>query len=274
MIRMKALLLLSLLTLTLSCNILLDTDTGVGKPGVDCEELEGETQYILLIGNSYISQNNMPKILKDISCSKGLKTKVFKITKHNFRFLDHDEQEETDYLIGRKKWNFVILQNHGQVPSWNEDQLRDESLPHAKSLADKIYANNSETKIIYMQTWARKDGDQDNCPTSPLVCDFTGHTQALEAGYQIYADETDAVVAHVGSAFELIYKSEDSPVPFNDLWLEDGAHASHVGSYLAAAILFAKITNTTPVGAISAVGLTKVQTFYLQSVAAQTVGPF
>jgi len=270
---MKILLLIPIFCFAVSCNVLLDTDTSASGATGDCEELEGAPVNILLIGNSYLSQNNIPKLLKDIACSKKMKTKVYAITEHNYRFLDHDQSEDTSFLIKNKKWDFVILQNHGQVPSWNEEQLRNESLPHAISLANKIYDNHSESQIIYMQTWARKDGDQANCELTPLVCDFTGHTQALEAGYQIYADETNAKVALVGNAFELIYKSENSPIPFNDLWLEDGAHASYIGSYLAAAILYAKITNSSPVGAMSAAGVTKVQTFYLQSVAAQIAGP-
>lgn len=256
-----------------SCNVLLDTDNSVTAEDKKCDELDGEATRILIIGNSYVDQNNLPKMLKNIACSKDIATRIFKQTKHNYRFQDHAQDESTDQLIKLMDWDVVILQNHGQVPSWEEDQLRNESLPHAQTLVDKIVANHSETKIIYLQTWGRRDGDQTNCASTPLVCDFQGHTEALAAGYQIYADETGGEVAWAGNAFLDIYQDEDSLISPDDLWLEDGAHPSATGSYLAASVLFAKIFSQTPEGAYSSVELTKAQRLYLQTVAAQVVGP-
>ena len=107
--------------LVISCNVLLDTNDTTGGIGVDCEELTGKAVNILFIGNTYTSQHNIPKMLKDITCSKGIKTEVYKVTEHNSRFLDHDSNADTDFIIKKKKWDYIILQNHGQVPSWKEN---------------------------------------------------------------------------------------------------------------------------------------------------------
>lgn len=269
---MKTLLLLLSFFIT-SCNILLDTDESATPLSEDCSELEGKATKVLFIGNSYLSLHNIPKLFNEISCSKSLKTEVFVRTEHNYRFLDHASDLNTQGVINLKKWDIVVLQNQGQVPAWNSDQFESESLPYANALADMIYAKNPEAKIIYFQTWGRFDGDQTNCATTPLVCDLAGHTQALAEGYEAYADETGGEVAYVGNAFLEVHEDINEIIPSRDLWDQDGAHSSAIGSYLAANVLYAKITTFSPVGAISAEGLSRVESLYLQSVAAQVAGP-
>ena len=258
-----------------SCNILLDTDDKMGVSlTINCsEEIEGKKTNVLFIGNSYTSLHNIPLLFSEISCSKGLKTKVYVQTAHNYRFLDHAADEDTLAMIDLKKWDYVILQNQGQVPSWNQTQLENESLPHAEILANKIYENHAETQIIYLQTWGRYEGDQTNCATNPLVCDLAGHTQALQDGYELYAAETSGEVALAGNAFLEVHEDTNETINSRDLWDQDGAHPSSIGSYLAACVLYAKVTSFSPVGAISASGLTRVESLYLQSVAAQEAGP-
>ena len=64
------------------------------------------------------------------------------------------------------------------------------SVPNAVSLVDAIRAENPDARIVYFNTWGRRDGDALNCSYYSLVCSFAGHTQALAEGYAQYQAAT------------------------------------------------------------------------------------
>lgn len=261
-------LMLFLLVLT-SCNMLLDTNNAAAPLDQDCSDLDTQVVNILFIGNSYISHNNLPKVFKDLACSKGIKTKIYSIAVPNYRFLNHAKDQATLDLIDHTLWDFVILQNHGQVPSFKTTVVTKNSLPYAKILAEKINARFEGTQIIYLQTWGRVAGDMANCINYALVCDLSGHTQALEDGYKIYAEATKAEIAYVGNAFLHIFNDKNSPINPSDLWHQDGAHSSFAGTYLAASVIFAKVFNSSPAGAMLMNNLEPAHAQYLQEIAGQ-----
>ncbi len=227
---------------------------------------------ILFIGNSYTYVNDLPTTFKTLSCSGGHNVSVVSVAPGGASFATHTGNSATTDAINSRQWDFVILQNQSQRPGFKPADVTSGSLPNAVTLANAILTNNAATQIVYYVTWGRENGDAGNCGYYPLVCTFTGHTQALLAGYTQYKASTGGELANVGAAWEAIV--DDGGAPFNsgDLWSGDGSHPDVFGTYLTANVFYATIFNETPVGLDVPANISQSNGAYMQSVAKAIVG--
>lgn len=105
-------------------------------------------------------------------------------------------------------------------------------------------------------------------------------------GYDMYASSVNqtkvrSLLAPVGAVFNLIYNdiaassSPEEALSTDNLWRElyakDGSHPSISGSYLAACVLYATITNESPVGLVGVTGPTAAKATALQQMAHEAV---
>ncbi len=233
-----------------------------------------EIQYvkILYIGNSYTYFNDLPKIIKDIAITVNIDITYDQSTFGGYRFLHHKDDAATISKIQAEDWDYVVLQNQSQRPGFKPDDVRSDSLPHAEALVDLIKANNSQTEIIYFQTWGRENGDSQNAAYYSLVSTFDGHTQALKEGYEIYQESTGGEIAPVGSVWQQVVNDGSRPFNRSDLWIEDESHPELLGSYLAALTILSQIMDVNPRNISENAGLSAGNASYLRSVTAEYFG--
>lgn len=228
----------------------------------DCSE--AQPIHVLFLGNSYTSSNSLPSLVSQFACGMGNNIVYDSYTPGGYWFLNHKDDPGTLSKINSTNWDFVVLQNQSQVPGWKPAHVTANSLPNAQALVDLILNNNTATTVIYFQTWGRQNGDSQNCNYYPLVCTFDGHTEALIAGYDIYATNTGGEIAPVGTAWKSIVDDDGAPFPASNLWSGDGSHPALHGSYLAAALIYGNIFSTSPIGSSYTAGLSNADATYLQ----------
>tara|TARA_B100001094_G_scaffold276264_2_gene284360 strand:- start:480 stop:845 length:366 start_codon:yes stop_codon:yes gene_type:complete len=90
-------------------------------------------------------------------------------------------------------------------------------------------------------TWGRRNGDKQNPGAYP---DFLTMQKKISRQYSQAARGNYADVAPVGHAFSHLHASDKSI--FASLYKKDGSHPAPSGGYLAACVLFGKITGKSP----------------------------
>ena len=237
---------------------------------------------LLMYGNSYTSQNSLHTILEDLGV-----TDAEALTGGGLNFDDHwnnvnnsAHSWNTTLRDPNTDWDYVVLQDQSQIPgfyrsttSWIDDK------DAAILLANSIEAESSES--VLMMTWGRRNGD----PANPTIySNFTMMQDRLEEGYIDFRDNMtvqgrDVWIAPVGLAFKHIHddllSSGSNPLTsgttFYGLYSADGSHPSLSGSYLAACVIYATLTGTSPVGSNDSVALSSSLKLELQQAAAATV---
>ncbi|MEE2812417.1 MAG: hypothetical protein VX627_05265, partial [Candidatus Thermoplasmatota archaeon] len=237
--------------------------TSLGEARVTHEVAEDGIDDILLIGNSYTYQNDLDIRLEQAFDDAGIVDNVTRLTGGGMRLGQHADNAETpghqwhSTLTTSTGLEFVVLQDQSQIPSFpTTEQMWQNSLNGAIRLDSMIQTAGAET--VFLQTWGRRNGDQDNAWRNPDFSTMQGH---LESGYRLYAEnvttsERTAWIAPVGLAFQHIHDAildgGNNPTAsdslFYSLYSSDGSHPSMRGSYLASCVLFATLTGQSTVG--------------------------
>jgi hypothetical protein len=222
-----------------------------------------DTLRVLFIGNSFTFMNDMPNLFKGIAESEGKMVIVDKVTQRGKSFEYHANNPDTYEAIKRKKWDFVILQEHSNTPAQPETKVDKISLPFAKQLADSIRVNNDCTQLILYMTWGYKNGNSQwqEIGTYELM------QERLYQSYLRYADILNAHVAPVGAVWRQVRKN----YPGLNLYDKDNQHPSKLGSYLAASTFYATIFGESPYGASFTGEIDVFSAEMIQLVASQVV---
>ncbi len=227
---------------------------------------------VLMIGNSYTMFNDMPATLAEMGRSLGHDISVDVAAVGGKSLSYHRRSAKTLAAIASQPWDVVVLQDHSLVPSRCTDDVRRHSLPDVRALARRIRANRSDTRIVFYETWGRRETDDHTCTAQPATCTFDSHTSALQHGYRLYRQATNADVAPVGTRWAQIVRDDASQRPFDAraLWVNDGSHPSKLGSYLAAATLLRTIIDAPISPSGFTAGLSERDAAYLRSIADST----
>ena len=243
---------------------------------------------VLLMGNSYIMSNDLAGLVDNVFQDAGYDPNVEKLASGGLTLGDHLDRTEKKgslwheaLVTGEYTWDWVMIHDQSQIPGFPQSNAQwQESAQAAVGLNEKIETNGAET--LFMMTWGRRDGDSQNTFMYP---DFSTMQSLLEEGYHNYAqscstDKRPAWIAPVGLAFAYIHdeitNSGADPVKtgslFHDLYVADGSHPSLKGSVLAAYVIYATITGSSPVGLSgSNLGVDGSDLLDLQEAAAATV---
>jgi len=218
------------------------------------------TVSVVFVGNSLTQVNDLPAVLKQFAARSvsPMEVETNAITPGGAFLYDQWKRGQAPALLREKHPNFLVLQGQSTEP-----------LSAPKSFAQcaglfKTEADRVGARTILFATWARPAGDiYYKEPTSG------GSPAAMQAGLNsacaAVARNISAVLAPVGAAFERA--QHDMP----EIQLLDGTqHPSSAGTYLAAAVLFHAMFNTSPIGSSYYSDLPKETATRLQRLADET----
>lgn len=217
-----------------------------------------QAEDILFFGNSYtngsgdvaVARLGVPKFVEAIALGKGHTIATEKVVAGGRDWGFHLAQSKTAEVLAAKKWDWVVLQDHSLKPTRAGNV--DDHIRNGVEFYRRIDAASPAAKILLYETWARAAGNSMyGARGFRDPEEMTGELQkgyaASEAGMEALEAGEQVVIAPVGPAFALSLEKHPELI----LHAEDKHHASALGSYLAALVLYATLFQDSPVGAVA-----------------------
>ncbi len=197
---------------------------------------------VLFIGNSYTYMNSLPQITKDVAASVGDTLDTDSNTIGGYTLEQHLQNAVTLGKIEDGGWDYVVLQEQSQLPSFPIEQVDTEVFPYAKALDSIVHAYNSCGRTMFYMTWGKEYGDTSNCASWPPVCTYDGMDSLLRLRYMMMADSNNALVSPVGAVRHYIIEH----YPSIALYISDQSHPTEAGTYAAACTFYTTIFKKDP----------------------------
>lgn len=226
------------------------------------------TKKVCFLGNSYTYVNDMPGIVESIATADGNTLVKDQNTPGGYTLNGHSTNVTSLAKISSNTWDYVVLQDQSQFPSFPYAQTSVDVFPKAVILSDSIRSSNECGIPLFFNTWGREVGD----PQWDSINTFEKMNNRLLNAYDFMANENNGKLSPVGIGFRHVFDDASLLVAHEDLYSSDGSHPSIYGSYLAACIFYNVIFEATPVGnTYLPNGVTQNQATYLQDVAYHVV---
>jgi hypothetical protein len=184
---------------------------------------------VLFVGNSYTYANGLPRMVQRLAAGAGAKRPLFPkmLAPGGFSFARHFKAQMLGRALKDGRWDFVVLQEQSQLPSFSRQQCARDMYPFARKL--HAQARKAGATSLFFLTWGRQAGDKDNSRLHPNDT-FEAMQKRLNEGYGEIARELQTPLVPVGPAWQAALAQR----PDLDLWVADGSHPSRSGTYLAA----------------------------------------
>lgn len=199
-------------------------------------------QNVLFLGNSYTGSNNLSQIVEQFSQAGGQSIVTQANAPGGFTLQGHTTNAQTLNFLQQGNWDYVVLQEQSQLPSFPISQVQTQCFPYAAELDSLIHAYNSCANTMFFMTWGRENGDASNCATWPPVCTYQGMDSLLYERYMQMGVDNQAMVSPVGAVWNHIRTNN----PSISLYSNDGSHPSASGSYAAACTFYSVIFQADP----------------------------
>jgi len=174
---------------------------------------------VLFIGNSLTYVNDLPGTLSSMALSVGDTIRVATVAQPNFALIDHYQGGSNALgTIAEGGWKYVVLQQGPSTTTINRD-----SLILTAQLFDTHIRRVGATPALYM-VW----------PTIDRIAFF----DAARVSYQMAATAVSGVFMPAGRAWVTAWETDPNLV----LYSSDGLHSSPLGTYLAALVIYERIT--------------------------------
>jgi hypothetical protein len=174
--------------------------------------------HVLFIGNSLTYVNDLPRTLSDLASSVGDTIKTAMVAKPDYALEDHISDGGGPKAIALGGWEFVVLQ---QGPSSLTENRQ--NLIAATQYYDRLIRQVGGRTALYM-VW-------------PAVQNFSSFA-AVAGSYLQAAQAVGGVFMGAGLAWEAAWEKDPSVA----LYGSDGLHPSPLGTYLAALVMYERIT--------------------------------
>ncbi len=220
------------------------------------------------LGNSYTYYNDLPNLIDSLANANGDDLIHGQNTPGGYTLNGHSTNTASLNLLKADTWDFVILQDQSQLPSFPYGQVIVDVYPKAKILCDSIRSANACAIPVFYNTWGRQNGDAqwDSINT------FEKMNNRLYSAYNYMATENSGILGPVGLAFKRVYDDVSPVVSHASLYNPDGSHPSIFGSYLAACIFYNTLFSTNALGNnYLPNGMTQSEADYLQQIASNTM---
>lgn len=183
-----------------------------------------QPRRVLFIGNSLTAANDLPGLVAAISRAAGQPLECVSIAFPDHGLEEHWERGDARKAIARGGWSYVVLQ---QGPS---------ALPESRVVL-RQFARRFDAEIkrvgartaLYM-VW----------PSSARSRDFDGVIRS----YSMVSAELGALLLPVGEAWQAAWRQDSKAA----LYSPDGFHPSLLGSYLAALVIFERLSGVSSAG--------------------------
>lgn len=212
----KAGLLLGLVALLAGCSL--------GSSGFTGTEPTGAGRKILFIGNSLTYTNDLPAIVRALAQSTGEPLAVAMVAYPDYNLEDHLGAGDAPFRIQHDDWDVVVLQQGPSSLPENRENLRS-----TVKLYDPMIRAAGARPALY-SVW----------PQENRQFDFA---RAIES-YALAAEDVGGMLFPVAEAWLETWRIN----PGIALYAADGLHPSVAGSYLAALVIYGKLTGKSPVG--------------------------
>lgn len=200
------------------------------------------TYHVLFLGNSYTYVNDLPQLVADVALSNGDTVIFDSYTPGGYTLQNHFNDASSLAKIALGGWDFVVLQEQSQLPSFPIGQVQISVYPFAHALDSVIDLYNPCAETMFYMTWGRKNGDASNCSSWPPVCTYEGMDSLLNLRYRTMAFDNNATVSAVGAVWNNI-RQNDTTI---ELYQTDESHPSLAGSYAAACSFYSSIFRKDP----------------------------
>lgn len=227
------------------------------------EKSSEKTIRIFFVGNSYTYANELPQLLTRLGASADppINIETGQHTPGGSTFQNHWKKRErivnkmrrnrgTDPSQAPPYWDFVVLQEQSHRPFLDREKMHE----YGRKLVTEI-GQIGDARFVFYMTWPRR-----NDPA---------RIESLAEAYEGIAEELDAAVAPVGRAWERAIRER----PDLNLYLQDGFHPNPLGTYLAACVFYAVLTEESPLGLSNGGldGISDEDAAFLQRIARETV---
>lgn len=210
----------------------------------------------------------MPSLVSALANADGNTLVKDQNTPGGYTLNGHSTDATSLNKIKGDSWDYVVLQDQSQLPSFPWTQVSTEVLPYAKNLSDSVRDANECAIPLFFNTWGRLNGD----PQWDSINTFDKMNQRLANAYGVMADNNSGMRAPVGIGFDHIDNDNLAPISLAMLFSGDGSHPSLHGSYLAACIFYEIIFETSSQGnSYVPSGISNTEATYIQDVANHVV---
>jgi hypothetical protein len=178
---------------------------------------------VLFIGNSYLSAHDIPGLVAALGAADSTPIAVSSVNAPNYALIDHWNDGEAGRRLRADAWRYVVLQQGWTPAGVCRDTLR---------LATTLFAGLAKpigVQVALFEAWAPA--------TRPDQ--FPGTI----GSYRQAAKDVDGVLLPIAEAWELAM-GQHTPVVLYD----DSIHPSASGSYYAALVIYARLTQRSPIG--------------------------
>ena len=203
-------------------------------------ETQAQSCHVLFIGNSYTYVNNLPDLVSQMYAESGNSFDYTMSAPGGCTFQQHCSVSLP--YIQQGGWDYVVLQEQSQLPSFPESQFMQESYPYAQELCSLIRQYSPDAKIVFYMTWGRENGDPQNGQYYPPLNTYEGMDSLLYLRYMKMAQDNQACVSPIGAVWHYIRDH----YPDMGLYQSDGSHPSYFGSYVAACSFYTTFTGQNP----------------------------
>ena len=173
---------------------------------------------ILFIGNSLTATNGLPAMLEALGASAGESLACTSIAHPNFSLEDHWASGDARQSIQRGGWSVVVLQQGPSARPESRTLLRE----YVRRFDREIVAAGARTAIYMVWPERARSGDFDDVSRS----------------YTLAAEDVKALLLPAGDAWRAAWHEDPSLA----LYGPDGFHPSPLGTYLAAIVMYDRLT--------------------------------
>ena len=168
---------------------------------------------VLFIGNSHTFVNDLPAILQRIAGEAGYHVEVTMIAHGGWYLHQHVQEPDVPFNIHYGHYDFVVLQEHAHPFDCIEEYRE------AAATLVQWCKEAGSVPVIY-GSWAQKAEEFEQA--------------RMNEEHENLAERLGAVLAPVGEGWWEHMRAH----PEQDMYLEDGAHASPAGSTFAAQVIW------------------------------------
>lgn len=213
---------LLLLALVSAATLLLSSCIGLLGPQQRVPKLDG-ARNVLFIGNSHTYANDLPGLVEWMAHQLGdTELRTAEVAEPNFALEDHWALGIAQSALQQSAWTWVVMQQG--TSALPESQVH---LEHwTNQFAPLVRAAGAEPVLYQIWPIYSRRFDADAALTS----------------YWNAAHSVNGILAPVGDAFTVGMELEPQVV----LYAGDGLHASPYGTYVAAAIITARLLDIDP----------------------------